>query len=181
MAPETLNYGTNPLAVNFWLEKFSDYLAVNNIPTARKGMEMRNRLDSEWTTNLHSVVPDWTEASIEAITKEIKEDLLIQNPILARRSTLFQLNLNKGKTIRKFVNKIELQSKACHILSRLTREEVLVLISICRVSDSSRQDILRKFHIKNGNLQDFRTYAATIEARHWHVDRPRPIKKGTKK
>ena len=84
LAPENLNYRANPLVVQLWLEKFPDSLMVNNKPEGRHGIRRRNRLDTEYATNLKSLVDDWTDTMAEILTKAIQGDLLIQHPIIAQ-------------------------------------------------------------------------------------------------
>ena len=47
LAPDNLCYGASPLTVKLWVDKFNDYLTVNNIPCERHNIELRNRIDAE--------------------------------------------------------------------------------------------------------------------------------------
>ena len=77
---------------------------------------------------------------------------------------LFQSSQNKGENSREFISRVELHASTCNLSGGLTREELLVLITVRDIFDSAWHEVLKKFYSKPCSLEDVKQWSAAVEA-----------------
>ena len=98
---DPLSKVVSPLEFECWLEKFlywhkSCFVSTDNADQSI-AIEVHMKLYSDWVALLKSVV-DWDAATYTEIIKAIRDELLVQDPNLTQRATLFTSGIEKGKS-----------------------------------------------------------------------------------
>ena len=106
LLPEALAKGITPLEFETWMEKFLFWhnACFGSADPADRSMavELRMKLDSDWSSLLRNEI-DRNAASYNDIIAAIRKELLVQDPTLTRRATLFSLSLEKGESFIDFI------------------------------------------------------------------------------
>ena len=121
------------------------------------------KLIPDWVSHLKGVVT-WTTASFKDICDAIKLELLIQDPMLTRRVTLFGLSIDKGETVRDFITRVEQVSTVCYLEKGLKHEDVLILCILRAISSDVRAKVLQYFTRQDPTIAAFKVYANNLIA-----------------
>ena len=94
----------SPLETELWIDKFSYWynMAWGEAGDPVKASEVKVRLDPEWVSHFKGVI-NWTTASFADVCEAIRAELLIQDSMLTRQDTLFDLSVDKGETLLDFI------------------------------------------------------------------------------
>ena len=99
LLPDNLTKQATPLEFITWLDKFRFWISASfgsfNPESASVAIELKMKLDSDWTSSLKSIL-NRDVASYKEIVEGIQKELLTQHPTLTRRSTLFSMVQEKG-------------------------------------------------------------------------------------
>ena len=109
-----------------------------------KASEIKMKLNPDWVSHLKEVVT-WQTASFKDICEAIRSELLIQDPMLKWRATLFGLAIYKGETLHYFITRVEQGSLICYLEKGLNCENVLILCILRAVSSEVREKVLQYF------------------------------------
>ena len=150
-----LTKGMSPLEVTIWLEKFEHWFLLAHGPTADdkvKATELQIKRDLDWFNVLKGSIT-WESATYAQITEAISSELLVQDPKLTRRASLFGLSIDKGKILRDFMTQVERGSIVCYLSVGLNKEEIIVLCILRAIPGELRSKELQHFMDKEPGVQ----------------------------
>ena len=115
----------------------------------RYGTELFRKLDAGWVL-CHYARSIGDSATYVKLTDAIEIELLVTQPAVRRKHTFLSTKANKGEEFKPFIERIISSAELAYLDKGLSKDILIIMVSLMRVNEPMRVKILEKFNSPDG-------------------------------